>query len=197
VLGGSVVLLVVAVFIVLHALTQNSSISAGGLHPYVGKAPAASFVAGQPVDGMQCGAMEGQVVHIHQHVDVFINGQQQVIPPVIGNIYDSKNKFKCFYWIHTHDSSGVIHLEAPQQYPATFGAFLDSWAATPSKTAPGADHAVLNTILTRNPDVVALNGKAYGGDIRKIPLGAHTMISLSYGSTSVTQQPYDFSQVDR
>src|SRR5438309_8064051 len=64
VLVGSIVLLVAAVLIVVHALTQNSDISGSGLHPYISKAPTAAFVPGQPVDGMDCGAMEGQAVHI-------------------------------------------------------------------------------------------------------------------------------------
>jgi hypothetical protein len=193
---GSVIALLVAIYLVVHALTQSNSVTASGAHPYVGKALGGPFVTGKPIDGVQCGAMEGQVVHIHQHLDVFIDGKQQTIPANVGIIYDPKGKSSCLYWIHVHDTSGVIHLEAPQQYQAVFGAFLDIWSATPSNRAPFVDHSVLNTILTRKPDVVAVNGKTYGGDIRKIPLGVHTMISLSYGSSSVTQQPYDFTQVD-
>lgn len=195
-LVGSVIVLIVAIFLVARTLTQNDAISANGLHPYVGKTSNTSLVAGKPIDGVQCGAMEGQVVHQHQHLDVFINGQQQTIPAYIGIIYTPKGTSSCLYWIHVHDTSGVIHLEAPQQYHATFGTFLDIWSATPSTRAPFVDHSVLNTILTRKPDVVAVDGKAYAGDIRKISLQVHTMISISYGSSSVSQKPYDFTQVD-
>lgn len=36
-------------------------------------AAASSFVAGAPIDGVQCGAAEGQTQHVHQHFDVVIN----------------------------------------------------------------------------------------------------------------------------
>jgi hypothetical protein len=33
----------------------------------------------------------------------------------------------CFYWLHTHDESGIIHIEAPAHREFTLGQFFDIW----------------------------------------------------------------------
>jgi hypothetical protein len=195
ILVGSLVILVAAVAIIVHSLTQNNvsagNVSTGSMHPFISKAVGGPFVAPQAIDGANCLPNEVLTQHIHQHIDVFINGKQQTIPANIGIIADSKlQNGGCFYWVHVHDTSGIIHVEAPTGYVAHLGTFLDIWSAS------GVDKSVLKTILSRNPDVVALNGKPYGGDIRTIPLQVHTQITLGYGSKTITQQPTDFSAVD-
>jgi hypothetical protein len=191
---GSLIILLAAVAIIVHSLTQNNDVSAGNLHPFISKAVGGPFVAPQTIDGADCKPNEVLTQHIHQHIDVFINGKQQTIPANIGIIYDQKTQSStCLYWVHLHDTSGIIHVEAPTGYVANLGTFLDIWSATPTWYV---SHSVLNTILAKKPDVVVVNGKPYGGDIRKIPLQRHTQITLGYGNKTVTQQPTDFSAVD-
>jgi hypothetical protein len=74
-----------------------------------------------PIDGIECGAMEQLDFHIHAHLDIFINGQHSTVPALIGITY------KCFYWLHTHDESGVIHLESPVKRDFTLGHLFDIW----------------------------------------------------------------------
>jgi hypothetical protein len=45
------------------------------------------------------------------------------IPPQIGIIPD-----KCIYWLHTHDGTGIIHIESPIKRDFTLGQFFDIWA---------------------------------------------------------------------
>jgi hypothetical protein len=47
------------------------------------------------------------LMHIHAHLDVFKNGQTNPIPPNTGTIPN-----QCIYWLHTHDDTGVIHVES-------------------------------------------------------------------------------------
>ncbi len=42
------------------------------------------------------------------HIDTFINGQRYTVPSQIGIIPE-----RCIYWLHTHDDSGIIHIESP------------------------------------------------------------------------------------
>jgi hypothetical protein len=151
-------------------------------------------VIGQPIDGIGCGAAEGQTEHVHAHLDVIVDGKTEAPPALIG-IIQSKG---CLYWVHVHpDYPGVIHIEAPVRTVPTLGTFLDIWATTPEHEYNRTiDHSLLHTILTRKPSVVAVNGLPYTGDIRAIPLEYHTMITIGYGTTTVKQEPFDFSLVD-
>src|SRR3972149_483421 len=45
--------------------------------------------------------------HIHVRLSIFVNGQRREVPEGLG-IRDG-----CLYWLHTHDASGLIHIEAP------------------------------------------------------------------------------------
>ena len=53
------------------------------------------------------------VFHIHANVAVFADGKRQTVPANIG--IDQQNQFLAS--LHTHDSSGVVHMEAVQPYP--------------------------------------------------------------------------------
>lgn len=196
-------MLIAAAVVVVVALMGGgggaaAAVTVTGGKPFV-SAVGGPFTAAQPVDGVGCGPTEGQTEHIHQHLEVIVDGKTQTIPPYIGF---EVNK-GCLYWIHRHnDYPGVIHVEAPVQDTFTLGAFLDIWSVTPDtivfQGGPTihVDKALLHTIETRQPSVVAVNGHPYSGDIRKIPLQVHTMITLGYGMKSVTQKSFDFSSVD-
>ncbi|MFL6320724.1 MAG: hypothetical protein ACJ72Q_09640 [Nitrososphaeraceae archaeon] len=60
--------------------------------------------------------------HVHAHLNIFVNGQLMYIPPQIGIIPE-----KCIYWLHTHDETGIIHIESPIKTDFTLGQFLDLW----------------------------------------------------------------------
>jgi hypothetical protein len=49
------------------------------------------------------------------------------------------------YWIHTHDSTGWIHVEAPRKIRATLGQFFDVWGQ------PLSREKVLDVDLGRRP----------------------------------------------
>lgn len=191
-------MLIAALAITAKAVSGGGGGGVSGGSPFVSKSTG-HFVAGQPVDGVGCGPTEGQTTHIHQHLDVIVDGKTLTPPPYIGFV-PSKG---CLYWIHRHnDYPGVIHLEAPIRQTYRLGAFLDIWSVTPDTvTFQGGqsfhiDKSLLHIIESRQPSVVAVDGQPYTGDIRQIFLYPHTIITLGYGVKSVTQQPFDFSQVD-
>lgn len=62
--------------------------------------------------------------HIHALVGVRVDGQLYSPPANIGIGSD------CMYWVHTHNTDAIVHIEAPAEVHPTLGDFLDIWAKT-------------------------------------------------------------------
>ena len=59
--------------------------------------------------------------HIHSELTILINGEKQTIPAEIG-ITDG-----CMNSVHTHDTTGTIHIESPVKKDFTIGDFFAVW----------------------------------------------------------------------
>src|SRR6478672_3688012 len=57
--------------------------------------------------GLNALSAEALAFHIHQHLDVFVNGKSITVPQFIG-IDDGSFITE----LHTHDSAGIIHVES-------------------------------------------------------------------------------------
>ncbi len=77
--------------------------------------PTSTVTAYPPVDGISCDQGEHSDYHIHVHVTMYINDQSVTIPAHVGIAPDGS----CIYWLHTHDTSGIIHVEAPSSFDVT------------------------------------------------------------------------------
>ncbi len=130
------------------------------------------------IGGIQCSSFEQLVFHIHSHLDIFINGKPFTIPAQIGIIPG-----KCFYWLHTHDESGVIHIESPVSRNYTLGQFFDIWNQKFNNTQLFDNAASGNNTLT----VYVNGGKVPSGtNYRDLKLGAHDEIAIVYGTPPST-----------
>src|SRR5258708_5443270 len=69
-------------------------------------ATAAGSVAAAQIDGIPCEQTEQLSYHVHAHLTIIVNGQPVVVPANIGIPGG-----RCVYWLHTHDTSGIIHVE--------------------------------------------------------------------------------------
>jgi len=128
-----------------------------------------------PVDNVYCDKQEQTAFHIHAHLTMYINGQALPLPAQIGIASDQS----CLYWLHTHDTTGVIHIEAPANHSFTLGDFLDEWSNQFSTLGYPPQ-------LDQTGWQVYVNGKPYNGDFHKIPLAAHTLITMAYNTSHVT-----------
>lgn len=138
------------------------------------------------IDGIQCGAMEQLGYHIHTHLDIFVNSHQITVPSLIG-ITDS-----CFYWLHTHDQSGIIHIESPVKKEFTLGQFIDIWG---KKYYAGQIFS--NTITDNKKLTTYINGDILrnGTDLKDIVFHPHDEIAIIYGkSPNFIPSKYDFTQ---
>jgi len=140
---------------------------------------------GQDVDGIPCQTNEGVQLHIHSHLAIYVHGKLVQIPEAIG-VQPIPPNSGCLYWIHTHDASGVIHVEsgsvsAPNGGPYTLGDFFDIWGEKLSNDQIGPYNG---------PVTAFVNGVPYSGDLRAIPLRSHQRIVLEVGKPVVPPPVY-------
>jgi hypothetical protein len=150
-------------------------------------APAGDTAQGQTVDGISCDTSEQLLFHIHAHLGIYEQGKQLLIPAGIGigPPLQILNGFvvggSCFSWIHTHDESGIIHIESPVQRTFTLGDLFDIWGQPLSAAQVGPVHG----------GVVGFVGDmSFKGDVRTIPLTDHAVIQLDVGQPALVPQPY-------
>jgi hypothetical protein len=73
--------------------------------------------------GLPALGFEGTALHIHEHLDIFVDGKRVVVPAGVG--IDPAGRF--ISPLHTHDTSGVIHVESPTVRRFTLGEFFGVW----------------------------------------------------------------------
>lgn len=125
-----------------------------------------------PIDAITCQSSEQSGIHVHAHLSLYLNGKNVPVPTDIGVAPDGS----CLYWLHTHDTSGVIHVEAPAGKSFTLKNFLDIWKSQwqyPSELNQSSGWQVY------------VDGKQLNGDFHSIPLQAHTLITLAFKSPGV------------
>lgn len=143
----------------------------------VAAAGAAGAVFYQPpqaaatISGVECNRNEFNNYHVHSHLDVFVNGQEQEVPANIGILSSAS----CLYWLHTHSGGdGVIHVEAPQTREFTLGQFLDIWEQT-------HDSAGLFDSVSGMNVTAFVDGDQFEGNYRNVQLESLKEIALVYG----------------
>ncbi|HVS79747.1 MAG TPA: hypothetical protein VHF05_02100 [Candidatus Paceibacterota bacterium] len=124
-------------------------------------------------DNLPALAAEGTVLHIHQHLDIFIHGQHVTIPAGVG-IYEAAQFISP---IHVHDLTGIIHVESPTPGTFTLGQFFDIWGVKFTNDCIGGYcNDGTNTLK------MYVNGDEYTGDFRTLELKAHDEIAITYGT---------------
>jgi hypothetical protein len=142
-----------------------------------------STVGGSPIDNIQCQSNEQLAVHYHAHLAIYVAGNLAVLPAGVG----IDNTDQCLYWMHVHQTDGVIHIEAPKSFAThkfTLGEFFDIWKKPLDSTHIG------DTTLTRDQKlVIFVDGKVITGDPRKIVLGSHTQVTLEVTPPEINPPP--------
>ena len=118
------------------------------------------------VDSIGCDTMEYSVFHVHAHLDVFVNGQPIMVPASIGIVDNT-----CLYWLHTHKTDGIMHIESPKPRDFSLGEFLDIWKATNTGLPP-----------TNKSPIIYVNGQVVTTSLKDTMLNAHDEIVLVYGN---------------
>lgn len=130
--------------------------------------------------GLPALGTEGQVLHIHQHLEIFVNGQSVPVPTDIGVPPDGS----FISPVHTHSPDGIIHVESPTHRDFTLGQFFDVWGVKFTSTCIGG-------YCNSGGATVAVyaNGHKVAGDPGRILLASHEEIVVTYGTASQLPNP--------
>jgi hypothetical protein len=122
---------------------------------------------------------EGTVVHIHQHLDLYVNGHRVTVPAGIGI-----DPAVGYAPIHTHDASGVIHVESPVVRSYTLGQFFAVWGVRFTPSCLGGYCAGGGRQLR-----VYVDGRPYRGDPTALTLAYHQELVVAFGAAAQLPSP--------
>lgn len=83
--------------------------------------------------------------HIHPHLRIIVNGAEAAVPANIGV------SVACLHPVHTHDTTGTIHVESPERRDFTLADFFAVWDKPFSKdqildSKADATHEIIMTV---------------------------------------------------
>ncbi len=136
------------------------------------------------IDGMKCSGPGPVAYHVRAHLTILERGRQILVPPNIG-----RSGNRCWYWLHTHDFSGLIHIESTDRnFQPRLGQFFDLWKQPLSEkkvaTVPTGHGRSIKAFVGRTPN---------GGDPRMIRLQNHTTLSIEIGPPFPIPRPFRFA----
>ena len=142
-----------------------------------------------------CLPVMGNGYHIHIFLGIVYNGTLMAIPDAIGMVKPGPavngfvNTAQCFYEVHTHDSSGIIHMEVKRTVPISATVFklrnvLDVWGISRSATNfgnfQGPVHVFIGTVPLKQ--TVVSSYSAYTGSLDDLPLYSHEVVWIEIGT---------------
>jgi hypothetical protein len=139
-----------------------------------------SHAGSAPIDGVLCGPVIKY--HIHALVSIYKDGQRLALPGNIGR------PSACDYEMHTHDGSGVVHIETDKERNFTLAQFFAEWGQPLSANAiaglPGAPtfYVIDKEKVTR-----------FSGDPATLELAAHREIVIVTGTAPAQVPRYDWN----
>lgn len=133
--------------------------------------PAPSDVAGRvKAAGLSLLTEEGAALHTHQHLSITVDGKPVTVPAEIGiDVADRRISA-----VHTHDPSGIVHVESPTVRTFRLGQVFSEWDVRLGDGAigpyvDGQDGATV---------AVFVGGARVKGDPRRIALTEHEDIAV-------------------
>lgn len=146
---------------------------------------------GQTIDGLVCGPMD-ETYHVHAHVSIFNNGAQYAFPQKVGMVPSgsAQSAGGCYYPMHVHDNSGVIHVESEGYRRMTLGTLFRIWGEPLSRTqvADSPPNAPISFFVNDGGDL-----REYAGDPNEIELLSHRAVTIQIGTPLTQIQSYDWS----
>lgn len=180
---GSRTAAVVATAAVLVALVTGCSRPAAGTSSAAPPWPAPTDLAAR-ADAAGLEDVWGQRLaeHVHTHLTVLDGDQPVTVPADVG--HSDARKFAA--QLHTHDTSGILHVESPTRETFTLGQFFDEWGVRLGAWRVGGLHGDLT---------VWVDGERWFGNPRDIALTNRREIVLAVttaGEVPRLPAPFDW-----
>ena len=132
-----------------------------------------------PATNVPCGPGEVLIRHEHAHLTILIRGQIKTVPAFVG-ISASQ-----ICWLHTHDTSGIIHVEAGDARTFTLADFFAVWRQPLGPTVIAGERVGNGESIQ-----ATVNQQPYTGAPETIVLKDHQDIVLQLGPPFLNLQPY-------
>jgi hypothetical protein len=120
-------------------------------------------------------------LHFHLHLDVFVHGEAVVVPADLG-INSSAGYLSP---VHTHDPSGLVHVESPAGGVYSLGQLFDIWGVRLTRECLGG--------LCAGEDgevrVFVAGEEITGRDPRRLELALHQQIVVTFGTEDELPDP--------
>jgi hypothetical protein len=123
--------------------------------------------------------VEGKKLHIHQHLDVYVQGKRVTVPAHIGVQVEVGPK-PYITEVHTHRADGIIHIESPVKRPFVLGQVFGEWGVRLTATCVGSSCGKLAWWV---------NGRRGKGDPARLVLAPHQEIVVAVGKPPRTIPP--------
>jgi hypothetical protein len=132
-----------------------------------------------PATNVPCGPSEVFTRHEHAHLTIVVRGQLRPVPASIGISATQ------ICWLHTHDASGIIHVEAGDQRTFTLGDFFAVWRQPLGQTVVDGERAGSGEALR-----ATVNQQAHAGSPESIVLSDRQDIVVQLGPPFVQIPAY-------
>ncbi|GAC1540447.1 MAG: hypothetical protein NVS3B12_27380 [Acidimicrobiales bacterium] len=121
--------------------------------------------------GLTLLSSEGTAEHIHAHLDVIYDGMAVKVPADIG--IDTRRSG--ISSLHTHDATGIVHIESPDVRPFTLGELFTEWGVSMTATCVGQ-------CSPSHPVSVYVNGAKVDTPADQVVLIEHAEIVVAVGA---------------
>lgn len=176
---GLAAIAAVVVVIATSAMTASAQDALGRTTPPPWPAPA--DVEQRVHDaGLDMLSEEGTALHIHQHLTVTVDGKAVTVPALLG-IDEAAEQISP---IHTHDTSGIIHVESPVEKTFHLSQVFAEWDVRLAKGTVGSYRAGHDGVR----EAVFVNQKPYAGDPGAIVLRSHEDIDFVITTDGATPE---------
>jgi hypothetical protein len=198
VIGAGVAVVVIVAAVLAIVLTRgggskSSSVAKGGYTTKVNFAELPNLHTGPPpwdsgsayLDSrlpflhLEALGQESLAFHIHQHLDLYVSGKKVELPAGVGITPDNR-----LTELHTHDPTGLIHVESAIRRPYSLGQVFGEWGVWLSANRIGDERGAVSWWV---------NGKKRTGDPARLLLKAHQEIVVALGTPpTVVPSKYAF-----
>lgn len=144
ILGALIVIAVIGIIVALVASSGSKKSASSGSNTSSAGVEADLMATPAPWPPQYAGLLQriagahlppyGTSYHVHAVMQIYVNGKQVPIASQIG--IDAQEEFLAP--LHTHDSSGIIHMEATEPYPFKLSQFIAVWGIKFTNTQLGA-----------------------------------------------------------
>jgi hypothetical protein len=187
--GGLVIIGAVVAVIALASGGGSSDSSSSGISYHQDSVPSSAQLAlqdtpppwkpdykqlAQRLQAMGLPGLSETIFHIHAWLHIYVDGKPVTVPPNIG----LDQATGTFSPLHTHDTSGIVHMEADEEYDFTLGQFMNVWGVKFSDSQIGA-------LKSKGPDQqlrVYLNGQVVKDPVNVV-MHEHDNVVIGYGKS--------------